>query len=223
MSQPPMLEKFQAILNKRKKEAPKRFYMNMTQAEIAELLYSTYYNEVEIRGMKMQDNSYLSKYINDIALWLGDENEKPGLFLYGYIGNGKTTMANAIRTLIHILYYSSYSSMSKSLIRVKATSIIRMYDEDINMYDKYVKSNMLYIDEFGKENTYLKTWGNNMRPLVDLIEFRYDNRLFTILTSNIDLNEIGLKYGVWIKDRFIEMFKMINFNGPSYRSKEIIY
>lgn len=53
--------------------------------------------------------------------------------------------------------------------------------------------------------------------MIDLLYYRYDRRLFTIVTSNLDQEAIEATYGVRIADRMAEMFDRIGHAGPSYR------
>ena len=53
-----------------------------------------------------------------------------------------------------------------------------------------------------------------------MLYYRYDNQLFTIITSNLIGDEdIEKRYGERIADRFIEMFDLIGFENKSYRPR----
>lgn len=58
-------------------------------------MYYCYKAEVEKRGLVMKNDEHILGAIKDASSWL-IEGKKPGLLLYGGIGNGKTTLANAI-------------------------------------------------------------------------------------------------------------------------------
>ena len=63
----------------------------------------------------------------------------------------------------------------------------------------------------------MKVWGNEISPFVDTIYYRYDRQLFTIMTSNLNAEDLANKYGERIADRFTEMFDRIPFINHSYR------
>ncbi len=70
----------------------------------------------------------------------------------------------------------------------------------------------------GEEPKTVLEYGNAINPIVDLFEERYNRQLFTIITTNLDPNEISEKYGVRIADRFREMLAIVSFgNQDSFR------
>ena len=79
---------------------------------------------------------------------------------------------------------------------------------------------LLFIDDVGTEPSTVKVWGNEVSPLVDLLYYRYDKRLFTLVTSNlIGDGDIERRYGLRIADRFAEMFDLLGFDNDSYRRR----
>ena len=54
-------------------------------------------------------------------------------------------------------------------------------------------------------------------PITELLEYRYNQRLTTIVTTNLEPSEIREKYGDRIADRFNEMFALVSYTGVSYR------
>ena len=76
---------------------------------------------------------------------------------------------------------------------------------------------MLAIDDLGKEPTEVLNFGNVVSPVVDLLEYRYNHQLFTVVTTNLTPKEIREKYGARIADRFNEMLEVIRFQDISYR------
>ena len=59
-----------------------------------------------------------------------------------------------------------------------------------------------------------------MTPLIDLISIRYEEQLFTMITTNLKPNDIRERYGDRIADRFNEMLEKIVFENPSYRTSK---
>ena len=77
----------------------------------------------------------------------------------------------------------------------------------------------MVIDDVGVEPSTIKVWGNEISPFVEVIYHRYDRQLFTIVTSNLDDEELFKRYGPRVADRFAEMFDRIAFENNSYRTK----
>ena len=73
------------------------------------------------------------------------------------------------------------------------------------------------IEDIGREPTEMLDYGNVLNPIIDLIEYRYNNQLFTAITTNLTSEQISTKYGRRIADRFNEMLEVIIFKNPSYR------
>lgn len=55
--------------------------------------------------------------------------------------------------------------------------------------------------------------------MVELLEYRYNNQLFTAITTNLTPKEVREKYGNRIADRFNEMMQVIIFDNDTYRKK----
>lgn len=70
----------------------------------------------------------------------------------------------------------------------------------------------------GKEPTEQMQFGNVISPVVELLEYRYAQQLFTAITTNLSPREIRDKYGNRVADRFNEQMHVITFQDHSYRS-----
>lgn len=108
----------------------------------------------------------------------------------------------------------------KSVRFMKAKEIVRLLRADSKAYEKLFTEELLIIDELGEEAKEVITYGMIDTPMVDLISERYDRRLFTIITTNLETDEIKAKYGERIYDRFQEMLTSIIFENDSYRPKK---
>ncbi len=76
---------------------------------------------------------------------------------------------------------------------------------------------MLAIDDMGVEATEVLDYGNALTPIKDLIEYRYDAQLFTMISTNLTAEEVRKKYEARIADRFNEMWEVLVFENPTYR------
>lgn len=63
--------------------------------------------------------------------------------------------------------------------------------------------------------------GNVVGPIVELLTKRYDEQLFTIMTTNLTPEGIRKRYGDRIADRLNEMTIVIPFKNPTYRTDSV--
>lgn len=183
------------------------------------MLKICYKAEVEKRGRKYVEDADTAKHIAFVARWLTGESSKAGLFLYGDPGNGKTTMANAMRSLVNMLYGNEYRYEDrKCVVSISALELTAITKEEQLCEIKRLKTTeLLHIDDVGTEPTSVKVWGNEISPLTDILYSRYDAMLYTVITSNLTDEDIFPRYGARISDRFREMFAYLSFENKSYR------
>ena len=93
------------------------------------------------------------------------------------------------------------------------TQIAKDYDD----LQELRSEELLAIDDLGKEPTEVLDYGNVLNPVIDILEYRYNRQLFTVVTTNLTPKEIREKYGARIADRFNEMLHVIRFQDISYR------
>lgn len=175
----------------------------------------TYLVENKRMGKVEKDDDYNDRLFK-IAKWLCEEEQRFGLLLMGNVGNGKTTIMKAIQELI--LHRDLKRKEDKEIfMRVEgAKDIMRIYKSPIS-YDRLCDAPILGIDDLGEEATELVDYGNVITPITDILEYRYQKRLMTIITTNLDPIELTKKYGTRVADRFREMMTKIIFTNPSYR------
>lgn len=209
------LQRFRESLLRRTTQ--ERFKITRYAEDVPDMLRECYIDEVRRRGQSFTDDKETNAHIYKAAKWLVNAECKPGLILFGSVGNGKTTLARSICNLIGILYKSSLLSESKSVYRASAMELSEIAKEDNGKFANLKKTELLFIDDVGVEPSIVKVWGNEISPFVDTIYYRYDRQLFTVMTSNLNDEEFTGRYGLRVADRFSEMFDKIPFENKSYR------
>lgn len=181
------------------------------------MLYDAYRMEVESRGADFNPESEVVAAIKAIAITLTSRSRKFGVLLQGDVGNGKTTMLRATQTVIRFINEQMFTTMQPGLVMKDARelSTIGVGQTDTLRYVRDCK--MLAIDDLGREPANIKEYGNIISPVIDLIEYRYDRQLFTIVSTNLNKPELRGKYGERVADRLREMMELIQFKHESYR------
>lgn len=170
------------------------------------------------RGIKTKPDQVTLSNITKAAYWL-TAGSKDGLLLYGTVGSGKSTMGRSICQLVRTYHSSALKSEQRLVAMITAEELaeLRKDEDKIGSFEHFKTSPMLFIDDLGIESANVKSWGNEYTPLIEVLYHRYDRRLFTIITSNLDDQAIKDRYGDRILDRFTEMFDKIAYTQNSYR------
>lgn len=190
---------------------------DMNHKELTEMLMKCYQAEVIKRNCQFVRDNATDERVAKAAKWLMGRN-KYGLMLYGSTcGTGKSTLANAMCTLVNYLFDSVYSNERKTVYRVTAINLAKAYSENPDLYKRLVTQELLFVDDIGTEPVNLKIYGNEFSPITELLYTRYDRQSWTVITSNLSDSQIKDRYGDRIDDRLREMFDRMYFQGKSYR------
>lgn len=184
---------------------------------------------------KTQETPEIAKMLDRVAQWLHTPTPKPFLILMGNVGNGKTTTAFAVATL-----YSTLSEQAKAKLKnrgmlsdyekwlwdrleiapiweITTTQEVVLSSTNPTKYATLKTAPYLILDELGVEPMNIKVFGTEVTPIADLLLYRYEKMLPTILTTNLNANEIGERYGPRIYDRLKEVGEVLWYNGASFR------
>ena len=202
----------------KRKSAEATFTMSVAQAR--NVLLAAVQAEVEYRRRPFSMTDALSEQIDRMAAWLTGDSSKFAAVLCGGCGNGKTTFVKAFQNLLCYLNIPVPDGHGKvwGLRLCDAREIAGIARTDYPAFLTLVRIPMLAIDDVGIEPLEVMEYGNVANPIVELLTKRYDEQLFTILTTNLTPDGIRKRYGDRIADRLNEMAIVIPFKNATYRT-----
>ncbi|MCM1079572.1 MAG: hypothetical protein NC344_07775 [Bacteroidales bacterium] len=195
-----------------------RFSLPMSQEQCVEALTVAVRNEVELRWQTYRESTELAECIRQTAQAMTSK-DRFGIFFCGRCGNGKSTMMRAIQQLTNLLKLTDRDGNRLAFRMCDAREIVREYNRFYRGYELVRDCKLLAIDDLGLEPAEVMSYGNVYSPVVELLSHRYNEQLFTIITTNLQPAEVREKYGDRIADRFNEMMKTIIFKNETYRGK----
>jgi len=162
---------------------------------------------------------YLEKKFSDIkdqkvraeAIKLSNQfakKEIPGISITGIVGSGKTHIAYCI--LKEYLYTNHKEIAEPSVFITKLQTLKKLWLKDLS---DGRNSEFYLLDDVGtaKQNEWLT------EMLYDLIDYRYENNLPIVITSNLTADEITEKFDRRITSRLTEMCYPLPVAGDDIR------
>ena len=209
------------IIGQRTTREPVRLPMSTNEA--IEWIEAAVQAEIELRRRTYEDVPELHEHIKKIAELFTSPTYKFGIMLCGGVGNGKSTMMKALQSLliqldIRITHNTSFETLGMKIISAKELG--RQIRADPKNSLRYQELTMLGIDDLGEEEATMMDYGNRVTPVIDLLSYRYDQMLFTMVTTNLTPKQIRSTYGDRIADRFNEMMLIIPYETPSFRTPQ---
>lgn len=194
------------------------FKLPMTVDEAEVYIRGAFEAQVELRGGVVEYDEMTTKNLRLVAETLAGDSHKFGLLLAGTCGNGKTTTMRAVQSVVMLLNNTYYNRRGEGIGNrlLEAKEITQLSDKS-GQLTVYQTIPLLFLDDLGREPTEVMRYGNVTSPITELLEYRYNQRLTTIVTTNLEPSEIREKYGDRIADRFNEMFALVSYTGVSYR------
>lgn len=150
-------------------------------------------------------------YIRDL-----DEHLKTGrgLWLYGTVGTGKTTLAMLVsRAAIDAGHSVAIYSLPRLLAEIRTT-----YDDDNGdtytaLLDRLAEVDLLHIDDVGTEKT--SDWV--LEQLYSIINARYEEERTVVITTNLERDDLATQIHERTVSRLEEMCEVLPLYGADAR------
>lgn len=141
--------------------------------------------------------------------------EQGGLLFFGACGVGKTHLAASIANAQLGKTPVLFISCTEFLMELREGMNFGKKESYYHLLDISKKVQLLIIDDIGAEKS--SEWVREI--LFVLINYRYEQMLPTIITSNFTLSELEQSLGMRITSRLIEMCRCISMSGDDWRIK----
>lgn len=141
-------------------------------------------------------------------------SHKKGVFLFGGVGTGKSTLMHFFRFNAAQSYRVVSARKIENEYSEQGEEILMHYSEDkaiASNTDPYGHQKLaLCIDDMGTELEG-KHYGKSRNVIGEILQNRYDAGLITHITSNASAEDIRNIYGQRVADRLREMVNIITF------------
>ena len=171
-------------------------------------------------------DAYNRSLLNEIFKYANGKStvfdSKRGLWLYGTIGTGKTSIIKILREYDSIIKGRTPNGYLVGGYGIySASTVVNQFSRlGLDGIDPYCfKKQTCAFDEIGREPLQAKYYGTEMNVMQYVFQMRYDMRsdCLTHVTTNLLPDQIGSLYGDYIADRVNEMFNVIEVKGLSRR------
>lgn len=185
-----------------------RYRWSEDVASAYDTLLWTYHKLVTESERMYRDSIAVREAIRTVASFMTSDDYHFGIMFCGQPGNGKTTLMNALHRVCRLKGNHGLLTSGKKIVKAV---------EDGMDVEVFQDERLMFIDDLGAERKEIQDYGNILTPMVDLLEHRYAKRLFTVVTTNLDADQLQEKYGARLRDRFREMFIVVPFSNQSFR------
>ncbi|MDO8672716.1 MAG: ATP-binding protein, partial [Dehalococcoidia bacterium] len=171
-------------------------------------------SEIPMRYDEAKLDQFSGAPINEINNWLAERHEN-SIFIWGPVGTGKTHLAAALLTKqIEEGRSGLFVAVPDLLDRIRATYSGKQDEDDL--LKRVTSSNLIVLlDDFGAER--ITDWARE--KLYQIVNKRYNDCSETIVTSNLDPEQLAKQVGDRIVSRLVGMCRIIKLDGDDRRLK----
>lgn len=202
------------------------FRLDVPKNEIYERLFEIYGYNVARRGQMIHIDDDTRENIDTIASLLTNGEARWGVWLYGTVGNGKTTMLYSICQLIGEIgrkgfpYKDEYFNPNPRFVTARQICEICIErGNNAKPWNDLISRDILCIDDLGTEPREVQHFSKIYEPMTELIEARDYTKPFTFVSSNLAPSQTEEKYRKRVADRCRELFAPVKFLAPTYRGR----
>lgn len=142
----------------------------------------------------------------------GEVDQGKGIYLYGQVGTGKTSVMEAMQLMARALRYD--------VRRFRMTRVQEVYEMALRQEELgWMAGENRCFDDIGFSQSKVKIWGNSVNPLEGILTRRYNRRMewTTHATSNVPPGALSELFDERLLSRFNEMFNIVPLFGWDFR------
>ena len=155
-------------------------------------------------------------------IWHFSDVTDDNFLFYGSTGTGKTFLCNCIAkeildqgyTVLYVTAYELCSLLEKRRFRDRSRE--RARDEDLELPDMILDSDLLIIDDLGTEFA----TSLSVADLFHCINHRLLHRKSTIISTNLALSQLKKQYSDRMFSRLLGSYQLVKFYGDDIRTKK---
>lgn len=169
-------------------------------------------------------NSRNRELIGDIFNWCiqieGRLALHKGLWLWGNVGTGKSTMLEIVLRFCRRVRPRGADGWPYGFRISRVADVCADFaSKGYKGIATYIASRRQAFDEVGSETMPTSCFGTSENVVQYILQGRYDRRheAFTHVTTNLRCEQIKDTYGARVYDRCREMFNFVEFSGATFR------
>lgn len=186
------------------------------QSNIKEMLKEENFSKLSFEYYIGEDLERFSHAVEGSKKFIEDFNlDYHNLFFYGTVGTGKSFLSSCIAKELmdkgHSVIYFSSSKLFDTLS--KMTFELRNKEELSRIYDDLYNCDLLIIDDLGTEltNSFVTS------SLFSCLNERHLRKNPTIISTNLSLEELSIRYSERIFSRITSYFNLYKLTGQDIR------